>query len=61
MSFLIRVKEQWPDVIRVLLSGYSSLEDTIRGVNEAGIYQYIEKTVAAGAADPYLKERSGAV
>ncbi|BBN59210.1 sigma-54-dependent transcriptional regulator [Hydrogenovibrio marinus] len=43
VSFLIRVKEQWPDVIRVLLSGYSSLEDTIRGVNEAGIYQYIEK------------------
>jgi len=43
VDFLTRVKSQWPDVIRILISGYSSLEDTIRGLNEAGIYQYIEK------------------
>lgn len=43
VSFLKRVKNQWPEVIRILISGYSSIEDTIQGVNEAGIYQYIEK------------------
>ncbi|MCF6254170.1 MAG: sigma-54 dependent transcriptional regulator [Thiomicrorhabdus sp.] len=43
VSFLTRVKEEWPDVIRMLMSGYSSMEDTIRGINDAGIYQYIEK------------------
>ena len=43
VSFLTHVKEEWPDVIRMLMSGYSSIEDTIRGINDAGIYQYIEK------------------
>ncbi len=43
VAFLKRVRAQWPSVIRILISGYSSLEDTIEGVNEAGIYQYIEK------------------
>lgn len=43
VTFLTRVKEEWPDVIRMLMSGYSSIEDTIRGINDAGIYQYIEK------------------
>lgn len=43
VALLIYVKEEWPDVIRMLMTGYSSLEDTIQGINEAGIYQYIDK------------------
>ncbi|GAB6069187.1 sigma-54 dependent transcriptional regulator [Thiomicrorhabdus hydrogeniphila] len=43
VELLVRVKEKWPEVIRMLISGYSSLEDTISGINDAGIYQYIEK------------------
>jgi len=43
VDFLSRVREEWPEVIRILVSGYSDFDDTVRGVNEAGIYQYIEK------------------
>ncbi len=43
VEFLTRVRRQWPDVIRMILSGYTDAEDIIQGVNEAGIYQYITK------------------
>jgi len=43
VEFLRRVREQWPDVIRMIISGYTDSEDIISAVNEAGIYQYITK------------------
>ncbi|MCP4934260.1 MAG: sigma-54-dependent Fis family transcriptional regulator [bacterium] len=43
VEFLITVRERWPDVIRIIISGYSEAEDIISGVNDAGIYQYITK------------------
>jgi len=41
--FLKRVRERWPDTVRLILSGYSEAEDIIAGVNEAGIWQYLLK------------------
>jgi two-component system response regulator HupR/HoxA len=43
VSFLKRVRELWPDPVRMIISGYSESEDIIAGLNEAGIYQYITK------------------
>lgn len=43
VEFLKRVREAWPNVIRIIISGYTDSEDVIAGVNEAGIYQYITK------------------
>ena len=43
VEFLKRVREQWPDAVRIIISGYSDSEEIIAGVNEAGIYQYITK------------------
>ncbi|MDR3376494.1 MAG: sigma-54 dependent transcriptional regulator [Ancalomicrobiaceae bacterium] len=43
VAFLKRVRDLWPDPIRILISGYTESEDIIAGVNEAGIYQYITK------------------
>jgi two-component system, NtrC family, response regulator HupR/HoxA len=37
------VRERWPDVVRIVISGYTDSEDIIAGINEAGIYQYILK------------------
>ena len=34
---------RWPDVVRIILSGYTDAEDIIAGVNEAGIWQYLLK------------------
>ncbi|MEW5889056.1 MAG: sigma-54 dependent transcriptional regulator [Pseudomonadota bacterium] len=40
---LTEVRSRWPDVVRVIISGYTETEDIIAGINEAGIYQYILK------------------
>lgn len=43
VEFLKQVREKWPDVIRMIISGYTDSEDIISAVNDAGIYQYITK------------------
>lgn len=43
VEFLTEVREKWPDVIRMIISGYTDAEDIIAGLNDAGIYQYITK------------------
>jgi len=43
VEFLKRVREQWPDVIRMIISGYTDSDDIISAVNDAGVYQYITK------------------
>ncbi|MDC7786992.1 sigma-54 dependent transcriptional regulator [Rhodoplanes sp. TEM] len=43
VAFLKRVREQWPDPVRLIISGYMDSEDIIAGINEAGIYQFITK------------------
>ncbi len=43
VAFLTRVRDRWPDVIRIIISGYTEADDIIAGLNEAGIYHYITK------------------
>ncbi|MFA6220143.1 MAG: sigma-54 dependent transcriptional regulator [Erythrobacter sp.] len=43
VEFLKQVKERWPDVVRMIISGYTDAHDIIDGINEAGIFQYITK------------------
>jgi two-component system response regulator HupR/HoxA len=43
VAFLKEVRLRWPDVVRIILSGYTDAEDIISGVNEAGIWQYLLK------------------
>jgi two-component system response regulator HupR/HoxA len=43
VEFLRRVRAQWPDTVRLILSGYTDAEDIISGVNDAGIWQYLLK------------------
>jgi two-component system response regulator HupR/HoxA len=43
VELLSDVRRRWPDVVRIIITGYTDVEDIIRSVNEAGIYQYIAK------------------
>jgi two-component system response regulator HupR/HoxA len=43
VEFLKEVRERWPDTVRIVISGYTDSEDIIKGINDAGIYQYILK------------------
>jgi two-component system response regulator HupR/HoxA len=43
VQFLKEVRERWPDVVRIVISGYTDSEDIVAGINEAGIHQYLLK------------------
>lgn len=43
VEYLKTVREKWPDVVRMIISGFTNSEDIIQAVNDAGIYQYITK------------------
>jgi two-component system response regulator HupR/HoxA len=43
VEFLGQVREQWPDVVRMIISGYTDPMDIIAAINEAGIYQFVHK------------------
>lgn len=42
-EFLEAVRERWPRVIRILLTGYSDIEAVVDAVNKGGIHAYITK------------------
>ncbi|QMV14865.1 response regulator [Vibrio spartinae] len=42
-EFLSQAKEIAPDAIRILLTGYSDIQSTVRAVNTGGIHTYISK------------------
>ncbi len=43
VEFLTQVREEWPEVIRMVISGYADPVDIIDAVNQAGIYHFIGK------------------
>ncbi|WP_163576899.1 sigma-54-dependent transcriptional regulator [Halomonas faecis] len=43
VEFLSRVREGWPEVVRIIISGYSDPDDMLEAINRAGIYQFIHK------------------
>ncbi|MCC7490345.1 MAG: response regulator [Gammaproteobacteria bacterium] len=45
--FLAKVREAYPETVRIILSGQASLEDAIRAINEGGIYRFCLKPVNA--------------
>ncbi len=42
-EFLTRVAAEFPDTVRIILSGQASLDATIRAINEAGIFRFLTK------------------
>lgn len=41
--FLVEVRRRWPDIVRILLTGYADIESTIAAINDGQIYRYISK------------------
>lgn len=42
-QFLERVRDKWPDTVRILLTGYAEISATIEAINKGQIYRYISK------------------
>lgn len=43
VEFFTSIRERWPEIIRMIISGYTDSEDIINAINEGGIYQFITK------------------
>ncbi len=46
LSFLVDIREEYPDTQRVLVTGYMKPEMLLRSVNEAALYRYLLKPVS---------------
>ena len=42
-ELLAQVAQQWPDTVRILLTGYADIESSIAAINEGKIYRYVSK------------------
>ncbi|CAJ0734667.1 MULTISPECIES: HD domain-containing phosphohydrolase [Ralstonia] len=42
-EFLACARERYPDVMRILLTGYSEIDSAVRAINEGGVYRYLNK------------------
>ena len=42
-DFLTMAREKYPDTVRILLTAYSDMRDTIDAINKGGIYKFIHK------------------
>jgi len=43
VEFLAQVKEKYPDITRIVLSGYSDIDTITEAINEGNIYKFIAK------------------
>ncbi|HEY5563654.1 MAG TPA: hybrid sensor histidine kinase/response regulator [Clostridiaceae bacterium] len=55
-EFFRKAKELYPDTIRILITGYSELNDAIMSINEGHIFRYITKPWNLGDLKSSVKE-----
>ncbi len=48
VEFLKHVRQQWPEVVRIILSADTVPDEMVAAINEAGIYQYVTKPWDSG-------------
>lgn len=42
-EFLVRVRREYPDTVRIILTGHGNLESAIRAINEGEIFRFFTK------------------
>ena len=48
-EFLQKVKEQWPDTVRMVLSGYADAATIVESINKGEVYRFVAKPWHDGA------------
>jgi DNA-binding NtrC family response regulator len=60
MSFLVRAREEYPQMQRILVTGYMKPEMLIRSVNEAALFRYLLKPVTLAELIKVVQEAAAA-
>ena len=45
VAFLQQVRERWPDTIRIMLTGQSSMDAAVTAINEGEVYRFLTKPI----------------
>ncbi len=43
LNFLQKVKEQFPDILTIMMTGIEDIQVAVKAINEAGVYKFILK------------------
>jgi DNA-binding NtrC family response regulator len=60
MSFLVRAREEYPKMNRILVTGYMKPEMLMRSVNEAALFRYLLKPVSFSELVKVVQEAASA-
>jgi len=60
MSFLVRAREEYPKMSRILVTGYMKPEMLMRSVNEAALFRYLLKPVTLAELLKVVQEAAAA-
>ena len=55
-EFLAIIRNQYPETVRIIITGHASLESTIRAINEGEIYRLLTKPVTSEDLHAAVKE-----
>ena len=47
VQFLAAVRAQWPDTVRIMLTGQADMADAIAAVNQGAIFRFLVKPSSA--------------
>jgi DNA-binding NtrC family response regulator len=61
LSFLVHLREEYPEIARVLVTGYMKPEMLLRAVNEAAVFRYLVKPVELRELVSVIKEAAKSV
>jgi two-component system response regulator HupR/HoxA len=56
MGFLVRTREEYPEMQRVLVTAYMKPEMLLRSVNEAALFRYLLKPISLGELVKVVQE-----
>ena len=65
VEFLTEVRAEWPETVRIIITGYTETNDMVDAINDAGIYHFVTKPwhpdhllmIAKNAADLFRLNR----
>lgn len=43
VEFLTEVRAEWPETVRIIITGYTETNDMVSAINDAGIYHFVTK------------------
>lgn len=60
-EFLVQVRDQFPAIARVVLTGRATMEETIAAINEAEVFRYLRKPSSASELAKCIEEAAATV